>query len=189
LSFLVLSLFLFIGYREIAFKVFFILLIFTGAILWVIGRNFENGIRIFHVGASGVIFALFGFLLLSGIMRKNKPQMALTALVIFLYGYLVWGIFPIEKLISWDGHLSGLIAGIFTSIAYRKKGPQPLLQRFSEEEETALDNLPESEKYWLKNEVQSEITEEKMPINHNPIILNFNYEYKTKNNQDEENKD
>jgi membrane associated rhomboid family serine protease len=178
LSFLVLSLLLFTGYRKIAFGVFFNLLLSTGTILWLIGRNIENGKTVYHIGASGVIFSLFGFLLLSGLIRKNKPQMALSALVIFLYGYLVWGIFPIEKQISWDGHLSGLLGGLIFAFLYSKKEPKSINQIFTEEEENALDNLPPSEKYWLQKNQEDSIEENNIKVNYNPIILNFKYDYK-----------
>ena len=187
-SFFVLSLLLFTGYREVAFRVFFTLFLMTGTLLWIIGRNIENGISIYHIGASGVIFSLFGFLLVSGLIRKNKRMMALSALVIFLYGYLIWGIFPFEKQISWDGHLSGLISGCLTAFIYRAKGSQPDEYSFPEKDEEYLDSLPESEKYWLNAESDKDIGQAVQPSDYNPIILHFDFRLKGENelNKDHE---
>ena len=179
ISFLVLGLLLFTGYRKISFKVFFLLYFFTGMLLWVTGRNSEEGHPVYHIGSSGLIFALFGFLIVSGILRGNKPQMAISALVIFLYGYFIWGIFPLEKQISWDGHLSGLLSGIFIGVLMRKKEPQSKKIYFSEEDESELDRLPEQDKYWLHHEDKEEVVMDQPKTDYNQIILNINYEFKS----------
>jgi hypothetical protein len=130
-----------------------------------------------------VIFALFGFLVVSGILRKNKPQMAISALVIFLYGYFVWGIFPIEKKVSWDGHLSGLISGIIFAFLNKHQNIAIEKYEFSEAEEEKLDNLPESEKYWLNSKYENFEEEEKpKKTSTDPFVININYEYKLKVN-------
>lgn len=186
LSLLVLSLLMFIGYREIAFRVFALMLPMTGLLLWLGGRNMEEGNGIVHIGASGVIFSLFGFLLLSGFIRRNKIVMSITALVIFLYGYMVWGIFPLEKQISWDGHLAGLISGFALALVYRKKGPAPdkyeLLER-EEEEEDEYDKLPEEEKYWLQGSAETEKTEEKNSTEKNDQLF-INYDFRPRDKKE-----
>ena len=48
-------------------------------------------------------------------------------MVVFLYGSLVWGLYPkyaIENNISWEGHLSGFVMGIVLAIFYKNEGPQ-----------------------------------------------------------------
>lgn len=50
--------------------------------------------------------------------------MVVSALVVFLYGGIVWGMFPLKTEISWEGHLFGAIAGILVAFNYRKEGPQ-----------------------------------------------------------------
>jgi membrane associated rhomboid family serine protease len=175
ISFLVLALFLFIGYRQIAFQVFTMMVPLTGIFLWIGGRDIEKGVSIVHIGASGVIFALFGFLLLSGLIRKNKMMMSLTALVIFLYGYMIWGIFPMEKHVSWDGHLSGLITGCILAYAYRKRGPQADKFALLEEEEDEYDKLPEEEKYWLKENVNENGNETVQPQQNDQLFVNYQF--------------
>ncbi len=184
ISLLVLSLFLFVGYRQIAFPVFALMVPLSGFFLWLFGRDYSNGANIVHIGASGVIFSLFGFLLLSGIIRKNKMMMAMTALVIFLYGYMIWGIFPLEKHVSWDGHLAGLFAGFILAILFRKKGPQPdkyvLLE--AEQENDEYDNLPEEEKYWLHEEQRNEnLVKEK----NDQVFINYQFVPKIEKEKDE----
>lgn len=50
--------------------------------------------------------------------------MALSLLVVFLYGSLVWGIFPVDDTVSYEGHLFGLMAGLVVAYVYRKQGVQ-----------------------------------------------------------------
>lgn len=115
---LVLGTMMFYFYREVAVRSVLWMFILSGIWLWIGGR--PN----YHIGASGMVYALFGFLFLSGILRKHLKLMALSLLVVFLYGSLVWGIFPMEEHISWEGHLFGLIAGMGVALAYRQRGPQ-----------------------------------------------------------------
>ena len=115
---LVLGTMLYYSYREVANKTLLWVYIISGVWLWIGGR--AN----FHIGASGIVYALFGFLFVSGIIRKHLKLMALSLMVIFLYGSLVWGVFPIDDKVSWEGHLFGLLAGITVAFVYRKQGPQ-----------------------------------------------------------------
>jgi membrane associated rhomboid family serine protease len=64
-----------------------------------------------HIGSSILIFGYLGFLLLRGYFQRNIPSIALSLLVIFLYGGLIWGILPAAHGISWQGHLFGFIGG------------------------------------------------------------------------------
>jgi len=70
-----------------------------------------------HIGASILIFGYFGFLLFRGYFQKDIRSIALSLLVTFLYGGLVWGVLPSDPRISWQGHLFGFIGGF---IAARK---------------------------------------------------------------------
>lgn len=92
--------------------------ILTGILTWAIGRE------AFHIGASGLVYALASFLFFSGAWRRHRPLMAVSFFVVFAYGSMVWGLFPIEEQISWEGHLSGAIAGLVLTFGYRKIGPQ-----------------------------------------------------------------
>lgn len=76
--------------------------------------------------------------------------MALSGLVIFLYGYFVWGLFPIQRTISWEGHISGFISGLILALFYRKSAPQPDAYPLLDIDE--YDNLPDEQKFWLQND-------------------------------------
>lgn len=115
---LVLGTMLYYFYRPVASKTLFWVYLLSGCWLWVGGRS--N----FHIGASGIVYALFGFLFVSGLLRKHLKLMALSLLVVFLYGSLVWGIFPVDDTVSYEGHLFGLMAGIVVAYVYRKQGVQ-----------------------------------------------------------------
>ena len=106
-------------YRKIAYKVLFWGTILTGFLTWLIARPS------FHIGISGVIYMLFSFIFFSGLIRKYYRLVALSLIVVFLYGGMVWYIFPIKSALSWEGHLSGFLVGIFFVFYYRHQGPQP----------------------------------------------------------------
>jgi len=116
-SFLVLSTALFFFYRKLAMPIFIINYLLSGILLWLGGR------AVWHIGASGVIYGLAAFLMLSGLFRKDIRLLTISLIVIFLYGSFIWGLFPIEDGISWDGHLMGAISGTILAAAFHKHGP------------------------------------------------------------------
>jgi membrane associated rhomboid family serine protease len=129
-----LSLALFYFYSEIAFKVFSLTFIITGTLVWIGGRE------AWHIGASGMVYGLASFLFFSGIIRKYFRLVALSLLIVFLYGEMVWGIFPgIHDNISWESHMLGFLSGIFLAIIYREQGPQSPVYEWMDEEDTEAD--------------------------------------------------
>lgn len=64
-----------------------------------------------HIGASILIYGYIGFLLLRGYFQKNFPSIALSIFVAIAYGSLIWGVFPNQIGVSWQGHLFGFIGG------------------------------------------------------------------------------
>ena len=101
-------------YRKIAFQVFFLSWFISGVLTWLIAKNEGS----YHIGISSIIYALVCFLFFSGVFRKQKQLQAVSLLIVFLYGSLVWGVFPMEEKISWQGHLGGSIAGILLAVYY-----------------------------------------------------------------------
>lgn len=116
-------------YKEISKEVFFWSWLMSGLWLWSIGRPS------FHIGASGLVYALASFLFFSGLIRKHTRLMAVSLVVVFLYGSLIWGIFPIKTHISWEGHLSGGIAGVLLAWWFREQGPPKQKYQYEIEEE------------------------------------------------------
>ena len=84
----------------------FILVVLSGGLLWVFGRPAV------HVGASGLVFAYFGLLLGRAWHQRTWDTIAIAAVVVFFYGGLIAGLSPLQRYISWDGHLAGLLAGL-----------------------------------------------------------------------------
>ncbi|HEU4719384.1 MAG TPA: rhomboid family intramembrane serine protease [Bacteroidia bacterium] len=128
---------LFNSYREIAGKIFLMIYFLTGILDWFLARS------AFHLGASGVVYGLATFLFFSGLIRKNPPLMVISLLVVFLYGSLVWGVFPIDPQVSWESHLYGALTGAILSVVYRREGPQPK-KYFEDEKEEEENGLPEN---------------------------------------------
>ena len=125
-----LSVALFYFYSEIAFRIFLLTYLLTGVLVWVGGRE------AWHIGASGLVYGMASFLFFSGILRKYYRLVALSLLVVFLYGEMVWGLFPgIYKNISWESHMLGFVSGIFLAVLYRNEGPQKPVYEWMEEEE------------------------------------------------------
>ena len=76
-----------------------------------------------HVGASILIYGYLGFLLLRAYFQKNFPSIALSIFVALAYGSFIWGVFPSDMRISWQGHLFGFIGGAIAAkmVAKEKK--------------------------------------------------------------------
>lgn len=162
--------FIFIYFDKHKFSILFWNLIITGALLLFIGQ--EGSI---HIGASGLVYAYIFFLVTQAFLTKNKEMLAASFVLIFLYGSLIYGLFPeygrlIGKNISWEGHLSGAISGIVTGFIYRKRGPQK--QMFFEDEDDEEDD--DEFAYW-KRPQQENLTEDSRPIR-------IHYHYKKKEN-------
>lgn len=136
ISFFVLSVCLYYFYGEIANRMLFFSMICTGLILWIIGRD------AWHIGLSGMVYALSFFLFFSGIIRRYIPLIAISLIIVFLYGNNVWYLFPWQELgpVSWEGHLSGAITGVLFALLYRKKGPQKPIKIWEDENDEAEDD-------------------------------------------------
>lgn len=126
---LILGTTLFYFYKKVAFRSFLLIYVITGIWVWFGGRE------AWHIGASGIIYGLASFLFFSGIFRNSIELMAISLVVVFLYGGMVWGLFPIVENISWETHLSGGIAGLLVAVFYRNTGPQRKKYDWEEEED------------------------------------------------------
>jgi membrane associated rhomboid family serine protease len=133
LFFLAVALFYF--YSEVALKVFIWTYFITGFLVWVAGRE------AYHIGASGLVYGLASFLFFSGIIRRYFRLIALSLLIVFLYGSMVWGLFPgVYKDVSWESHMLGFFSGVVLAVIYRKQGPQVPMYEWLEEEEQEEEN-------------------------------------------------
>ncbi|HEY9749184.1 MAG TPA: rhomboid family intramembrane serine protease [Allocoleopsis sp.] len=98
--------------REVSdFLIVSVITILTSGLgVWLFGS--ANSI---HIGASGLIFGYFGFLLSRGYFERSATGIAFSLFVGVLYGSLIWGVLPIRNGISWEGHLFGFIGGILAA--------------------------------------------------------------------------
>lgn len=114
LPFFFLSCLLFIFYEKRASLYLFLIWITAGLFTWIIGRYAS------HIGASGVIYGLASFLVFGGIFSKNWKLILVSILVLVFYSGLIWGIFPTESHVSWEGHLAGALSGLLWAFLCRK---------------------------------------------------------------------
>jgi len=136
-----LSLALFYFYSEVAVRVFIWTYFLTGLLVWVAGRE------AWHIGASGVVYGLASFLFFSGIIRRYFRLIALSLLIVFLYGSMVWGLFPgVYKNVSWESHMLGFFSGVVLAVWYRNQGPQrPVYEWMDENSAEDEERMDEEE--------------------------------------------
>ena len=111
---LVLTTSLFYFYRNLRWKVLIYGLLLGGLITWLIGRPAV------HIGASGVVYMLAAFLFFKGIFSKQYQLTALSLVVVFLYGGLLWYLLPIDPKISWEGHTAGFVVGLVFALIFKE---------------------------------------------------------------------
>jgi membrane associated rhomboid family serine protease len=136
-----LSIALFYFYSEVALKVFIWTYFLTGLLVWIAGRE------AWHIGASGLVYGLASFLFFSGIIRRYFRLIALSLLIVFLYGSMVWGLFPgVYKNVSWESHMLGFFSGVVLSVLYRNQGPQQPVYDWMDDEDDENRGMGEEEK-------------------------------------------
>lgn len=154
LPILILGALVFYFYKRIARQAVIWIWLISGLWLWIGGRNSEDHPTL-HAGASILIYGLATFLFFSGVFRRNLRLMIVSALVVFLYGSIMWGVLPLKSDMSWEGHLSGALAGVLVAYSYRKEGPQK--RRYTWEDEPDTDNGDGTEDaYWNTHSTETE---------------------------------
>ena len=104
--FLILGWFVMLRETSDFFVVTAITMLISGLGVWVFGSPYTV-----HIGASGLIFGYFGFLLLRGYFERSVLSIMVSLIVGLLYGGMIWGVLPSQFGISWQGHLFGFIGG------------------------------------------------------------------------------
>jgi membrane associated rhomboid family serine protease len=107
-----LLLFMLVFHARRLIEIVIMLILLGGLLLWLFGRP------AIHVGASGLIYGLAGFMIVAGFARRRFVEVIGAIAVAVIYGNaLVWGMLPLQPGISWDGHLAGAVAGAMTGLA------------------------------------------------------------------------
>ena len=119
-------------YRSVYLKVLLFGGFLSGFLTWVIARE------AYHIGASGIVYLVFSFVFFSGIIKKQFQLVAVSLIVIFLYGSMIWYVLPIKDGVSWEGHLSGFLIGFIFSFVFKQKG---IIKEQYEFKETEFDLL------------------------------------------------
>lgn len=111
---IILGIGLFYFYHRIAIEVFIWIYFATGFWVWIVGRE------AYHIGASGLVYGLVMFIFWGGILRRNPRSLAISMIVFFLYGGMIYGLFPFDEAVSWESHIMGSVAGIFLALHFRR---------------------------------------------------------------------
>lgn len=159
----VLSAALFYFYRTIAWKVLGYGILLSGLLTWTIGRP------AYHIGASGLIYVLFSFTFFKGVFARHYRLIALSLVVIFLYGSMVMYAMPIKEDISWEGHLAGLITGLIFALIFRKAIAKPKKfdwerEDYNEDEDEFLKHFDENGNFIEKKPEEQDLDDTKIKI-------------------------
>lgn len=127
-------------YEQVASRILAWVYVCSGIGIWLFGR------QSYHIGASGVIYGLAFFLFFSGIFRRDLKSMAAALFVALFYGGMVWGLFPLQEGVSWEGHLFGALTGVWCAYYYRHVNPP---KRFAWQDEKQDEGKLVEQPYWV----------------------------------------
>ncbi|MFJ4772828.1 rhomboid family intramembrane serine protease [Streptomyces uncialis] len=102
--------------------------VFTGVVLTIIvtsglGVWLTSPENTVTLGASGVVFGLFGYLVVRGFVDRRPWDLVVGVVVAVFYGSLLWGVLPTDSGVSWQGHLFGLVGGVLAAFVFRRSRP------------------------------------------------------------------
>lgn len=100
------------------------IVVVSGVGVWLTAP--ENSLT---AGASGVVFGLFGYLLVRGFVDRDALDITVGITVVLLYGSILWGVLPTAQGVSWQGHLFGLIGGVLAAFWFRRSAPAGRVRR------------------------------------------------------------
>ena len=129
-----------LGYPRSSRFVIPIIYLGTGLLVWAFAR--QN----FHIGASGLNFGMLSFVFVIGALRRDVKAIALSCLVFFMYGSMIWGIFPTTPDVSFESHFFGAVLGAVCAISFKNHDPKPPEKRYDWENEH--DELQEDHDDW-----------------------------------------
>ena len=120
----------------------------SGFLVWWFGRE------AFHFGASGITHGLMFFLFISGIIRRDKPAIAISLGTFFLYGGMIWSIFPDDPSISYEYHFFGALAGVLGAFLFKNSDKPTSVKKYEWEGDDEYEDPIIGDEWKLENEDQ-----------------------------------
>ncbi|WP_027064838.1 rhomboid family intramembrane serine protease [Maribacter sp. Hel_I_7] len=162
-------------YRDVAWKVLVYGILLSGLITWLIGRTS------YHIGASGFIYVLASFIFFKGIFSSHFRLVALSLIVVFIYGSMLWYIFPVKDGMSWEGHLAGFLTGLFLAKVVKASIPPTKKYEWEKEDFKEEDDL--FLKHFDENGNFRELPNEEELIEDDGLSINYIYKENRKSDQ------
>jgi len=104
---------IFFFYRSIGWAVYFMIWIITGFAVFMFARSNS------HLGASGLVYGLIAFVFFSGVFRRNAKSIVLMIIMTVMYGSYTAGFLPLDEKVSFESHIFGALAGLWTAFVFR----------------------------------------------------------------------
>jgi len=113
ISLIILGILISLKNHRIILKVSLFIILIGGLGVWIFGRPAS------HIGASGLVFGYFGFLVARGWYIRDFGSISISIVTIILYGGMIFGVFPGQAYISWEAHLFGFLSGLLSARIFR----------------------------------------------------------------------
>ena len=150
--FLVLMAMILFFYPRVAVSALLMIYLGTGVTMWLFADPESIfaafGRTNYHIGASGVVYGMASFLAFTGFFRRNIRAIAISLVIVFYYGGMIWGVLPVQEGVSWEGHLLGALVGVFAAYWFRKR-----IEQGEERQVPSYELEQEEEQYFLPRDV------------------------------------
>jgi membrane associated rhomboid family serine protease len=123
-------------YPSAALRVFPAVYLGSGLAVWLFARG---GV---HIGASGLVYGLVSYVLVAGLIRRDRRAIAASLLVCFMYGAMVWNVLPLQHRVSWETHLAAALIGVVLAFALRHLDIPPRTRYTWEDEDQRQSDPP-----------------------------------------------
>jgi membrane associated rhomboid family serine protease len=127
------------GYPRAAGPALLMVYLLSGLGVWCLGRDS------YHFGASGLTHGMMFFIFTTGILRRDRLSIALSMIAFFLYGGMIWSIFPQETGVSFESHFFGAASGVLAAFLFRRLDPLPPEKHYDWEDEAEDDTDTDEE--------------------------------------------
>jgi membrane associated rhomboid family serine protease len=126
------------AYPHSARTVLLLIYLGSGIGVWLFARES------YHYGASGLTHGMMFYIFISGILRRDRLPIALSMIVFFLYGGMIWSIYPQEPWVSYESHFFGALAGVAGAFMFSRRDPRAAARKYDWEDEDTVEEDPEN---------------------------------------------